>query len=669
MSDQNQIQGLPPGAVVGDPLQSASQVEGLPPGAVVGPSLQSAPTSEAAAVAALPNAAQQAHDQTANLPMKGSTVGGIFRALNEGTSSANPRVTAAEDLNKNMQQGLDEAAAGKITTAGMAMGGVKGAAETAHTVGRAANAVTGDNVPGLPTSFAQPASLQPENTSESIGKGAEGVLEFISADAALKGLSWAQKLQKLGKIADLLEAHPALAKLSTVGFNALRQGTVGAAQTAVHGGSAEDAATTGALTAATGGALEVAGEGVQAVKNFITRTPEVEALGKSLVEGLTEGDTPEQVAKTVGKNLADAEEKMHSDYSAGMEKISPQGQNVPVQLAGSPLQQAAKDLLSDSKLPGSVATSLEGVIPDSAKIEPFLREMANSKETLTWDQMEATRQKIGDTIRKLPWDSPIKPDLIKVRYAIDDTFEQAADKAGNPDLSDQIKSLRSNYAQTKAALEERAIKALADKNPNAVADVLLNKQSVHNVQVLRRLIGPENMKAVEGSVLDKMIQDSSKNGELAGRQLFRKFNSLGPDAKQAIWGDRLPQIQYFMERANELPNPVLNKIVGHFAPYAGAGAGATVGAVAGYERDGVAGALKGAAVGGTTGLGISAVSALLRNPYVLDAALKSIGAASKVAPPAVAQFTQQAEKPDTVGDLGIEPTHQLVDGKIVPLNQ
>ena len=628
------------------------------------------PTSEASAIAQAPNAVQQA--QTVQQPLataKGSTVGGIYHALNEGNSSVNPKVVAAQDLNNNMQRGLDEAAQGKLTTAGVAMGAVKGAAETAHTVGRAVNAVTGDNIPGLPTSLQQPVSLQAENTSESIGKGAEGVLEFIAGDQALKGLTWAQKFQKLGKIAEILEAHPTLAKIANVGFNALRQGTVGAAQTVVHGGSAQDAATTGAVTAATGGALEVAGEGVQAVKNFVTRGPEVEALGKQLVEGLTEGATPEQVARTVGKNLADAEEEMHSKYDAGIKSISAQGQSVPVKLAGSPLQQTAKDLLSDSQLPESVATTLKGVIPDSEKIEPFLTQMAGSNETLTWDQMEATRQKIGQTIRKLPWDYPNTSRSHKVRYAIDDTLEQAADKAGNSDLSDQIKTLRSQYAQTNAALEERAIKALADKNPNAVADVLMNKQSVHNVQTLRRLIGPENMKAVEGSVLDKMIQDASKNGQLQGRQVYRAFNKLGPDAKQAIWGDRLPQIQYFMDRANELPNVVLNKIVNHFAPFAGAGAGATYGAISGYEHGGIGGAFKGAAVGTVAGTGISAVAALLRNPYVLDAALKSIAAATKVAPPAVAQLVQQNQQPQTIGDLG-EPTHRLDEnGKIVPLNQ
>jgi hypothetical protein len=631
MPDQEQILGLPPGAIVGAPLQSTPQVEGLPSGAIVGaPLQQSAPTSEAAAIAAAPNAAQQAHEQITQTPMKGSTLGGVYRSLVEGNeTSADPRAAAYAAQDRENQQ--------HPIVQGVGVGAMKGTAELGHTAGRIVNAATGDNIPGLPTSLKQPDILQANNTPESIGKGAEGVLEFIAGDEALKGLSWAQKFAKMGKIAELLEAHPTLAKVAGIGFNALRQGTVGAGQTVVHGGSATDAATTGAVTAATGGALEVAGEGIQAIKNFITRGPQVEEMGKALVSGLTEGATPEQVARTVGKNLADAEDAMHSTYDAGIKKISAQGKDVPVVIAGSPLQQTAKELLTDSNVPQSVAAGLKGVIPDAAQIEPFLKQLSESTETMTWDGTEATRQKIGQTIRKLPWDSPIRPDLIKLRYAIDDTLEQAADKAGNSELSDQIKSLRSEYAQTKSALEERAITVLKDKNPNAIADVLLNKQSVHNVNTLRRLIGPENMNAVEGSILDKMIHDSSKNGALQGRQLFRKFEGLGPDAKQAIWGDRLPQIEHFMKLANELPNVVLDKIVGHFAPYAGPGAGAVYGAVSGYEHGGAAGAVKGAAVGGVAGAGVAGLTALLRNPYVLDAALKGIQAAQKVVPPVAAQ--------------------------------
>lgn len=129
------------------------------------------------------------------------------------------------------------------------------------------------------------------------------------------------------------------------------------------------------------------------------------------------------------------------------------------------------------------------------------------------------------------------------------------------------------------------------------------------------------MPAVEGSILEKMVQNASKNGQLQGRQLFRAFNSLGPDAKRAIWGNRLPQIQEFMQAAGSLQNVVLERIVNHYAPYA-VGYGAALELGRGDVKG--AGALAGTAL----------LVGLLRNPIVLDAALKGIDAAKQVAVPA-----------------------------------
>jgi hypothetical protein len=585
--------------------------------------------------------------------METSTLGSVYRSLEKGNeTSADPRAHAAAEYGKRVQAGLDAANRGEITASGVGLGAVKGGLETAHTVGRVANAATGDSISALPTSFQEPKSLEAANTSEKIGKVGENVFEFLVGDEALKGLSLAEKAKHLAGVAKVLETSPKAAKALEIGANALRQGTVGGTQTLAHGGTLEDAATTGLVTGGLGAAFEGAGVGIKAFKNFVTRNPQVEQMGRELVSGLTEGATPEQVARTVGKNLASAEEKMHSAYDEGIKKISAQGQSVPVPIAGSPLQQTATDLLSDSKMPGSVAESLKGVIPDAEKIEPFLKQMSESKEVFSWDQMEATRQKIGQTVRKLPWDSPIRPDLIKLRYAIDDTLEKAAEKAGNADLSDQIKSLRGEYAQTNAALEERAISTLRDKNPNAIADVLLGKQSVHSVNTLRRLIGPENMKAVEGSILDKMIQDASKNGELQGRQLFRRFNGLGPDAKQAIWGNRLPQVEEFMQQAGKLPNVVLDKILSHYGPQA-------LGVGAMYELG--KGDVKSAATLG----GAVALSAILRHPIVLDAALKGIGVLQKSAPPVASAVMQNQSEGDNSNPTSENWTHvQFADGSV-----
>src|SRR5260370_28027278 len=140
------------------------------------------------------------------------------------------------------------------------------------------------------------------------------------------------------------------------------------------------------------------------------------------------------------------------------------------------------------------------------------------------------------------------------------------------------------------------------------------------------------MKAVEGSILDKMIQDASRNGELQGRQLYRKFNSLGPDAKQAIWGNRLPQVEQFMKATGALPNVVLDKIIAHYAPLA-VGTGIAVEAGRGDFKS--AGSIAGTA----------ALAAILKNPAVLEYALKGIGLAEKAVPPvAGAALSTNTEK-------------------------
>src|SRR6266480_841915 len=272
-------------------------------------------------------------------------IGQIFSATPEGAGSATSGAAAPElatQFKKDAE--ASEGPENKLTGAGVIVGGAKSAMEVPQTIGHFI----------APNTFsAHPEALETKGTAETAGKIGENVLEFMAGDAALKNLNLGARFAKLGKIATLLDEHPVLAKAVEIGGNALRQGTVGAGQTLAHGGTAGEALTSAVVVGGTGAIFETAGQGVKALKNFVTRNPQVEQMGRELVSGLTEGATPEQVAQTVGKNLADAEEKMRSTYDAGIKKISAQGQNVPVPIAGSPLQQTAKDLLSDSKVPGS----------------------------------------------------------------------------------------------------------------------------------------------------------------------------------------------------------------------------------------------------------------------------------------------------------------------------
>jgi hypothetical protein len=168
--------------------------------------------------------------------------------------------------------------------------------------------------------------------------------------------------------------------------------------------------------------------------------------------------------------------------------------------------------------------------------------------------MEATRQMIGDTIRKLPVDSPVRTDLIHLRGALDDTMTNAAKQSGNPEVAQSMQNLRSAYATKVQAFDANAIKALADKNPDSVAGALLNKQSVFNVNTLRSLIGSGNMRPVEGSLLQRLVDNSSAGPDGFNPKSFvGSFNRLGPDVQKAIWGDNLPAVQAFLGKAANVP--------------------------------------------------------------------------------------------------------------------
>ena len=126
---------------------------------------------------------------------------------------------------------------------------------------------------------------------------------------------------------------------------------------------------------------------------------------------------------------------------------------------------------------------------------------------MTW---KGVRKDIGAKIRKLPLDSPNRGDLIQLRSAIDSTLENSAEAAGKPEVADQIRDVRQQYATSKAQLETDAIKSLRGQKPGIPSPrVLINGESAHNVSTLRNVIGADNMKAVEGSVFQDLLTRSS----------------------------------------------------------------------------------------------------------------------------------------------------------------
>ena len=188
--------------------------------------------------------------------MQASTLGTVYDRTVNGPSGANggplpsPKVAGANSIAEGVSR---DTVPNRLAT-----GVLEGGLQTAHTalvpVGKTVQALTGST--SLPTSFKEPSTLEPQGTAEQIGAGAEGILEFMTGDEALKGLSLAERMGIGAKLAKLAESHPAIAGIINAGLNAVRTGTVGGTQAAVHGATPGEALTTGTVTGGTGLALE-----------------------------------------------------------------------------------------------------------------------------------------------------------------------------------------------------------------------------------------------------------------------------------------------------------------------------------------------------------------------------------------------------------------------------
>ena len=138
-------------------------------------------------------------------------------------------------------------------------GFLKGAGQTANTVSSVLNKIPVLGKYLAPTEGINAATAleTPTNTAQKIGVGAEGIAEFFLGDEALKGLSIAERLGMASKVAKLAETNPVIAKIITGGLNAVRTGTVSAAQSASHAQESDrtSAALTGAEYGAAGSAV------------------------------------------------------------------------------------------------------------------------------------------------------------------------------------------------------------------------------------------------------------------------------------------------------------------------------------------------------------------------------------------------------------------------------
>jgi len=305
-------------------------------------------------------------------------------------------------------------------------GFIKGAKETARTVVGAADSAAnwinrklGTSELHVPIPF-EGQDLEGKTPLESVGKGAESLTEFLLGDEALKSLSLVEQAKHLGDAGRLLQKSPKLAKAVEIGANALRQGTVGGAQTLAHGGTASDALTTGIATAGTGTVLE-------------TATPYVAQKLGSVLEKYAP-DFMNSLLKTrkgnflYGKNPGQAIIDEHLTVPKSLTRAG-QFENLHGQLesAGNSLDSQVKQILNDPK----VAANKQDVLP-------------LIQQTIADAKQHVTQQTGLDTRAYLSALSDLESNIVN-KYDVNGNLVGKIQSAQSPaDISDIKKSLGKN---------------------------------------------------------------------------------------------------------------------------------------------------------------------------------------------------------------------------------
>jgi hypothetical protein len=494
--------------------------------------------------------------------------------------------------------------------------------EFMHTVGSVYDLAS--KIPGVKTALATAdkyAGFSPEaeqnmhntaqaplqGTAENIGGGLETVGEFLLGDAALKGLSLADRLTKVSKVMKfveqsprlaqalrlgisvgkagaelspeeraLLQKYPTLARLAGVGLDAIRQGTVQAAQTGVKtGGDLGEAATSGAEMAAgsaalgaplaaLGGALEHGGQAANAVENLRTtaqNAPTATEGNAALQQAVTTATQPEveaaQAAKTeaegklAGAKAAIAEPGGYADNAPTKEQLTNKAQayakagehavrdeytkasaairndpaleGLTIPGKGSAFQEKAANAAFGQQQGDAVRKALGASIPASPEVMNLVSELGKPGGLLEVD--EAGNPKEMDINQLMDYAKDVKDQLRKVGYS---TPQEMRDRQAYYDLLDGIHE----------SVDELVAKAgkpeLMDKLQAMNANYKNGIQTFKNPDVQALLRGSNENAIVTTLTGGKSVGDINAIRKAIGKEAF---GHLADDAMQRIAAD------------------------------------------------------------------------------------------------------------------------------------
>lgn len=515
-------------------------------------------------------AAQQANTQTASLPMQQSSLG-------RDPNYTDPRGAAYATQGKAIQQGLDAATRGEITPQGIGVGAMKGVAETAHTVGRAANLVTGDNIPGLPTSFKEPASTEALNHSEIIGKVGENVLEFFLGDEALKGMSVGQKIAEYAKLTKLAESYPKIAATMNAIGRSARSGVVVGGQTLLHGGTPEDAAKNAAIATGLGVGTEAvlagATAGAKSLFGVLNKSREADDAAVAarnaeiasdaakyhaqqgetarqsdigdLVQSKTDGLRGQELVGALQNDLDSVHKQLTTNYGNALDQMAAHADIAGIKVGGpgSALQSKAQEILdAGSGLPDALQKAMSGVTPGIEPAQELLQQLAKG-EPMTWSEASQAVKAFGKKAYAITdYANPLKRVYGDLKIATMDSLTQAAEDAKQPDLAKNLRDLRSDYHDTITNLEKNSvISAIRNKDLDGVAKILMSRNTIgDNVTTLRGLldrIGSTHMQDVESEIFRQLADKATDaTGEVDFEKLAGNYLKIPDEVRRQIWG-------------------------------------------------------------------------------------------------------------------------------------
>ena len=421
-------------------------------------------------------------------------------------------------------------------------------------------------------------STAPKNTFERLGYGGEGLLEFLTGDEALKGLSLADKLKHVSQVASIFEKSPSLmravqtgtnvikaigemgaeeqaaiakspilARLVSAGMDAMRMGAVQAGQTLVHsGGDVGQAAKEGATMAGTAGVLGAAGGAATgALEKAGTAAKAAETLGKVVKEA------PSDTEVTSGaKSAVDSVEKsMHDKFEAGIQDLKQRLQGASTPNENSPISAGAKELL---KAPEPAEHELVAAAKEATgerldqPVKDLLAKASGSTQPWTVNDLVDFRQSVRKLADSYDMGDPNARALRKLLPSVDDTIGKLAEQSGDATAKQDYSNLRNDYkntikyfqpsAKTADRLAYNTASVLRSGTKDDIGKYLLSGGNVRaKIGAVSDLLGPDETHNLGKDIFSTLVKKNSSGARVNPANLIADWNKIPDEAKAKLF--------------------------------------------------------------------------------------------------------------------------------------